>query len=663
MLSALPRVPIPKNGVDYRNKIVLAPMVRSGELPSRLLALHYGADLVWGPETIDKALIGTRRIVNPQTKTIEYRRFANNGQKNHVPDPDQRESVIYRIDPEREKGRLIFQLGTPNPESAVQAASLVAADVAGIDVNSGCPKPFSTHGGMGAALLKDPDRLCAILEALVNEVGRKFEIGISVKIRILDKPEDTKALVSRLVRTGITGLTVHCRTTPMRPRERAIRHQVNMIREVCHDAGVACLINGDVDDYDHGLQLMDEFGVDGAMIATAAEKNSSVFRRKADGGKAPWQEVVKQYVIYTLQIDNRWGNTKYLLSQLIPGKDNAYKKMNKCHCYTELVEALGFDDLLHMAKATDDRLKIPIRTTKAEKRALAREAKAEECDTKKAKVSVPVLAQRGRIPRGTDGAEFAQYYAHEAATRWPCTADAVSLSSLHLVVRAGRDVWGRTDRAQPLALSLTVASRAGFASAAADDALDGGTVHYGHLSKNVLAALNSATATGNEWLSGLDVASRTSEALMATAAEGAVEAARLDVCFPKASTLGTGAGVEWTVFYAPATGDVVGFARQFNERTKKQMCLVSVWVDKVSDAAIDAYDVVEDIMLKTVENTDFETLEALAEKVAHTLFDSFIKTESSGSNLRLRIEKPTAVPLADFPAIEIYRTQAQVLGA
>ena len=23
-------------------------MVRSGELPSRLLALHYGADLVWG---------------------------------------------------------------------------------------------------------------------------------------------------------------------------------------------------------------------------------------------------------------------------------------------------------------------------------------------------------------------------------------------------------------------------------------------------------------------------------------------------------------------------------------------------------------------------------------------------------------------------------------
>lgn len=48
MNSELKKVPIPRKGVDYRGKVVLAPMVRSGELPSRLLALHYGADLVWG---------------------------------------------------------------------------------------------------------------------------------------------------------------------------------------------------------------------------------------------------------------------------------------------------------------------------------------------------------------------------------------------------------------------------------------------------------------------------------------------------------------------------------------------------------------------------------------------------------------------------------------
>jgi tRNA-dihydrouridine synthase 2 len=46
--EAVKKVPIPPRGVDYRGKLVLAPMVRSGELPSRLTALHYGADLVWG---------------------------------------------------------------------------------------------------------------------------------------------------------------------------------------------------------------------------------------------------------------------------------------------------------------------------------------------------------------------------------------------------------------------------------------------------------------------------------------------------------------------------------------------------------------------------------------------------------------------------------------
>lgn len=53
MATAVKRVPIPRRGVDYRDKVVLAPMVRSGELPSRLMALKYGADLVWGESAIE----------------------------------------------------------------------------------------------------------------------------------------------------------------------------------------------------------------------------------------------------------------------------------------------------------------------------------------------------------------------------------------------------------------------------------------------------------------------------------------------------------------------------------------------------------------------------------------------------------------------------------
>ncbi len=48
--------------VDYTNKIILAPMVRVGVLPIRMLAREYGADLVYTEELIDKKLLSTTRV-------------------------------------------------------------------------------------------------------------------------------------------------------------------------------------------------------------------------------------------------------------------------------------------------------------------------------------------------------------------------------------------------------------------------------------------------------------------------------------------------------------------------------------------------------------------------------------------------------------------------
>ena len=362
------RVPIPKNGVDYRGKVVLAPMVRSGELPSRLLALKYGADLVWGPETVDKSMIGTTKRFNPTTSTIDFTRLPSNPSR---PQPSvQKENLIYRLHPTRENGKLIFQIGTASPETAVEAAKLVAEDVAGIDVNAGCPKPFSTSGGMGAALLQTPDLLASILAALVKEVGEVYEIGISVKIRLLETAEKTETLVRKLCRTGITGLTVHCRTTPMRPRERAIREQLRMIADICREEGVACLMNGDVKDKDEALQLAQEYSVDGGMIATAAESNSSCFRTKEEGGLLPWREVVSEYMKIALEVENKWGNTKFLLSQLMPGKADESKKVTACWSYRQVCEVLELHDMVHLAKDVDTRLGInEQKETKAMKKA------------------------------------------------------------------------------------------------------------------------------------------------------------------------------------------------------------------------------------------------------------------------------------------------------
>ncbi|KAK6383898.1 tRNA-dihydrouridine synthase 2 [Exophiala oligosperma] len=355
--SAVPHVPIPKNGVDYRGKIVLAPMVRSGELPSRLLALKYGADLVWGPETVDRSMIGTTQRTNPRTGCVEWSRNSNN----QNPDGPEKDSVIFRIDPKRESDRLIYQIGTSNPDLAVQAATLIA--------------PY----------------LCDILTTLVSKVGIPYEIGISVKIRLLETPELTSSLVNKLCKTGITGLTIHCRTTPMRPRERAIREQLRMIGDICRSHGVACLMNGDVTSRDQGLALAKEYGVDGAMIATAAEANSSVFRSGQQGGLLYWEEVVKEYMKFAISVENRYRNTKFLLSQLMPGKSPKYQRIQMSRSYSEAIAILEITDseFVEMAKEVDHVLQLDLpRMTKADMKRLnkqhAKENQAKNQEKKRA---------------------------------------------------------------------------------------------------------------------------------------------------------------------------------------------------------------------------------------------------------------------------------------
>lgn len=48
--------------MDYKNKIILAPMVRVGTLPMRLLALEFGAEIVYTEELIDWKLMNCKRI-------------------------------------------------------------------------------------------------------------------------------------------------------------------------------------------------------------------------------------------------------------------------------------------------------------------------------------------------------------------------------------------------------------------------------------------------------------------------------------------------------------------------------------------------------------------------------------------------------------------------
>ncbi|KZV84006.1 FMN-linked oxidoreductase, partial [Exidia glandulosa HHB12029] len=178
--------------LNYRDGVFLAPMVRSGALPTRLYALAHGASLVWAPEVVDRAIIGTTRAVDERTGVVSY------VNKDNKP--------VFTTHP-IEKKYLVYQIGTATPTLALEAAKHVVQDVSAVDLNCGCPKPFSTHGGMGAALLDTPDLLCDILRTLRQ--GLPPNIAVTAKIRLLHTQEETIDLVKRIIDTGVSAVTVH----------------------------------------------------------------------------------------------------------------------------------------------------------------------------------------------------------------------------------------------------------------------------------------------------------------------------------------------------------------------------------------------------------------------------------------------------------------------
>ena len=58
--------------LDYKNKMIMAPMVKIGTTPARLVALDYGADIVYTEEIIDFRLLRSSRVENPVLNTIDY---------------------------------------------------------------------------------------------------------------------------------------------------------------------------------------------------------------------------------------------------------------------------------------------------------------------------------------------------------------------------------------------------------------------------------------------------------------------------------------------------------------------------------------------------------------------------------------------------------------
>lgn len=281
--------------LDYNNKLILAPMVRISMLPMRLLALDYGADIVYCEEIVDYKMLQCRRMKNDILGTVDY--VWNDG------------TVVFRTCPQ-EQGKVVFQIGTSDANRALQVAKMVENDVAGIDVNMGCPKEFSIKGGMGAALMTQPEKVSEILRTLVNGVSKP----VTCKIRIMPTIEETIGLVKLIEMTGVKAIAVHGRMREERPSHA---NHNDVVAAVAKSVSIPIIANGgssDMNCYTDVEQFRLKSGTTSVMVARAAMWNPSIFSQK---GTEPLDDVIRNYLKYAVQFDSPLPSAKYCVQQML----------------------------------------------------------------------------------------------------------------------------------------------------------------------------------------------------------------------------------------------------------------------------------------------------------------------------------------------------------
>ena len=191
---------------------------------------------------------------------------------------DKKTKQLLETCPEEEP--VAFQIFGSDPETmAFAAQTLDERENAVLDVNMGCPVPKVVKNGDGSALMKDPDKIGRIIEAMCKVTKKP----ITAKIRSgWDADSINAEEIARVLESaGASMICVHGRT---RDQYYSGKADWDVIARVKSAVKIPVIGNGDVFSYMDAMKMREQTNCDHVMVGRGALGNPWIFGETEQSG-------------------------------------------------------------------------------------------------------------------------------------------------------------------------------------------------------------------------------------------------------------------------------------------------------------------------------------------------------------------------------------------
>ncbi|MGA1047832.1 MAG: tRNA dihydrouridine synthase [Minisyncoccia bacterium] len=260
-----------------------------------------------------------------------------------------RSKVIHRLQYTPSEHPLVAQIWGITPEHYYQAGLYAKEQgFAGLDINMGCPVKKVIKQGACSALIKNPTLASDIIQAAKEGAG---DIPVSVKTRIGFSEIQTEEWIGFLLQHQLDALTVHGRTVKELSDYPAHWDEIGKVVQLRNQAKLDTVIigNGDILSYQQGLEMAEQYKVDGIMIGRGVFNNPWIFNPNIDPNTLSIETKVQKLIQHIQLFQQTWGNEKnfavmkkcfkmYLNN--FPGASEIRSQLMQCNTAEECIKIL-----------------------------------------------------------------------------------------------------------------------------------------------------------------------------------------------------------------------------------------------------------------------------------------------------------------------------------